>query len=115
MRIVIDSNVIIAAFTARGMCNELFERCIVEDNIFLCDEIISEIHNVLIKKFNMPLLEVNRIINLLNTNTRKEKPSHIKENICRDQKDLMIIGTAEAAKADFIITGDKDLLILRIT
>ena len=113
MRIVIDSNVIVAAFTTRGMCNELFEMCLVEHSIFLRDEIISEIHKVLINKFKIPLLEVTGIINLLTTSVHKEKPFQIKENICRDPGDLMILGTAEASKADFIVTGDKDLLIMK--
>ncbi|WP_373521656.1 putative toxin-antitoxin system toxin component, PIN family [Aquiflexum sp.] len=33
-------------------------------------------------------------------------------NICRDPKDDFLLGLAKDGKADFIITGDKDLLDL---
>lgn len=33
--------------------------------------------------------------------------------ICRDPKDNMILALAQEGKADVVITGDKDLLILR--
>lgn len=37
-----------------------------------------------------------------------------KIGICRNPKDNMILETAVASKADFIITGDRDLLALKI-
>lgn len=33
--------------------------------------------------------------------------------ICRDSKDNMVLELATAGKADFIVTGDKDLLVLK--
>ena len=35
-----------------------------------------------------------------------------KIDVCRDSKDNMILELAVAGKADFIITGDKDLKVL---
>ena len=34
------------------------------------------------------------------------------ENVCRDNDDNKILSCAVSANADFIITGDKDLLVL---
>lgn len=33
MKILLDTNVLIAAFIARGMCSELFEHCLAEHTI----------------------------------------------------------------------------------
>jgi putative PIN family toxin of toxin-antitoxin system len=33
--------------------------------------------------------------------------------ICRDSDDDMVIACAVAAKADFIVSGDKDLLVIK--
>jgi len=33
--------------------------------------------------------------------------------ICRDPKDDFLLGLAEIAKADYLVTGDRDLLILK--
>ena len=37
----------------------------------------------------------------------------IAADACRDPNDLVILGTLLAADADCLVTGDKDLLILR--
>lgn len=34
-------------------------------------------------------------------------------NICRDPKDNFLLGLSETAEADYLITGDNDLLTLR--
>jgi uncharacterized protein len=35
------------------------------------------------------------------------------QQVCRDADDDLILGTALAANADCLITGDKDLLVLQ--
>ncbi len=37
----------------------------------------------------------------------------VKIDACRDQKDNFILELAETCKAKYIITGDKDLLVLK--
>ena len=34
-------------------------------------------------------------------------------NVCRDQKDNFILSLAKDSSADYLITGDKDLLIIK--
>jgi predicted nucleic acid-binding protein len=40
-------------------------------------------------------------------------PAEVDSSICRDRSDLPILGTAKAGKAKYIVSGDKDLLILK--
>jgi predicted nucleic acid-binding protein len=37
-------------------------------------------------------------------------PAKVTPAACRDPKDLYLLGLAESAQADFLITGDKDLV-----
>lgn len=113
MKIVIDANVVIAAFATRGLCNEIFELCLVQHENFLCDTLIREIRNGLLKKIKVPEKAVENIVEFLESKTRKVKPSEVDRRICRDSKDIMVLGTAESIGADVILTGDKDLLILK--
>ena len=113
MKIVIDANVIIAAFATRGLCNEILELCLVQHEIFLCDTLIREIRNGLLKKIKVPETVVENIVKFLESKTHKVKPSEVDKRICRDSKDIMVLGTAESISADVILTGDKDLLILK--
>ena len=113
MRIVIDSNVIIAAFATRGLCNETFELCLAEHSIFICDEITAEVTKALIKKIKVPETIVKETILFLNTHIQKAEPLKPDKKLCRDERDLMVLGLAEKVKAEVIITGDEDLLILK--
>ena len=113
MKIVLDSNVIIAAFSARGLCSELFENCILNQQIIISEFILSEIKEKLIKKIKLPQEIVYEIIEYLKNTFSLVEPEFINGSICRDKSDLIIIGTAIAGNAQIIITGDKDLLILK--
>ena len=114
MRIVLDSNVIMAAFAARGLCNALFEHCLENHDIFLCEDILSEISEKLIKKIRLSKPISDKIINYLRSHAHIVEPEKVSPKACRDKNDLMVLGSALKGKADYIITGDKDLLIINI-
>ena len=44
MNIVLDANVIIAAFAARGLCEPIMEVCLSEHDIALSDDLLDEFH-----------------------------------------------------------------------
>jgi uncharacterized protein len=113
MKIVIDSNVIVAAFATRGLCDELLELCLAEHSMFICDEIILEVNKALVKKIKVPAKIVKETMLYLNTHFQKVEPCIIDKKLCRDERDLMVLGTAEKASAEVILTGDKDLLVLK--
>ncbi len=110
MKIVLDSNVIIAAFAARGLCTALFESCIGNHDIILSEEILSEIANNLKRKISLPDDVIHQILLLLKSHTTLVTPQKVDVKACRDKKDLMVLGSAIAGKVQYVITGDKDLL-----
>ena len=110
MKIVLDSNVIIAAFAARGLCNALFESCLENHEIILCDLILSEVAKNLKEKIRLPDDIIQQILVLLKSHSRLVFPDKVDVKACRDEKDLMVLGSAVAGKVQYVITGDKDLL-----
>ena len=113
MRVVLDTNVIIAAFSARGLCAEVFEVCLEGHNIVISEHILSETKENLVDKIHLPRGVVQEIIQYLRDVTEVVEPAVIDKPVCRDKSDDSIIGTALGGGADFIITGDKDLLVLK--
>ncbi len=113
MKIVIDLNVIISAFSSRGLCNDLFELCLYEHDIYLSEYIIKECKNKFEKKIKLSDGIIKNIINYLKNDIKLVVPANINDNICRDKNDIPIIGTAIASRANIIISGDKDLLVLK--
>jgi len=43
MKIVLDANVIVAAFASRGLCESIFEVCLSEHELILCEDLLDEI------------------------------------------------------------------------
>ena len=113
MRVVLDTNVIIAAFAARGLCSEVFEVCLTSHTIVISEHILAEVEKGLIKKIHLPKNITVSIIDYLRDVAEMFEPQPIEGSLCRDIEDLKIIGTAVSGNAQLIITGDDDLLTLK--
>ena len=111
-KIVLDTNVIIAAFTARGLANSVFELCLDNCEIIISEHIINEVSDKLTGKLKVPPEIVNEIINFLKDSCTISEYALLEKNVCRDIKDDNILALASSSKSKYIITGDKDLLIL---
>jgi len=112
MRVVLDTNVIIAAFASRGLCSEVFEVCLSGHSVITSEFILSEVREKLFQKIRLPQAIVRNIITYLRDMSEIVRPEPINELVCRDKADNFIIGTALGGKVKLIITGDKDLLSL---
>ena len=110
MKIVLDTNVIIAAFAAHGLCHSVFELCIDRFVIHNSKEIMEEAKRNLKKKLELPEKIIDEIIAYLVENTIMEEIEEIPKGMCRDLEDDVILGLVEKVKADYLVTGDKDLL-----
>jgi putative PIN family toxin of toxin-antitoxin system len=113
MRVVLDTNVIIAAFAARGLCAEVFEVCLEGHIVVISEHILSETRENLTHKLRLPTRTVQDIIDYLRDIAEVVEPEGLDEQVCRDKNDDTVIGTALSGNATFIITGDRDLLVLK--
>ena len=113
MKVVLDSIIIIAAFTSRGLCNSLFELCIEKYEIIISTFILNEVTRNLSKKFKLPKNKVDAISNYLKEYATIKKYKTMAKPICRDIDDDEIISLALEHSIKTVITGDKDLLVLK--
>ena len=113
MRVVFDSSVLVAAFATHGVCHELFEYCLKNTTILCSDYISDEVQRILIQKIKVPVKKTSEIIHYLKRQTQWISPENILVENLRDPKDRMVISTALSGGADYLITGDKDMLVLR--
>jgi putative PIN family toxin of toxin-antitoxin system len=112
VKIVLDTNVLIAAHAAHGLASSVFELCLREHTIVISSEILMELAEGLLNKIAIPPSVAAPIIELLKRTAEIHTPSTVPPGSCRDADDLHVLGLAIAAKADRIITGDEDLLVL---
>lgn len=113
MKIVLDTNVLIAAFVSRGYCHELLESCVRQHILITSDFILNEFREKLAGKFKYDSAHINEACELLLTRMTVVLPSKLETQVCRDPDDDNVIGTALTGKCDCIIIGDKDLLVLK--
>jgi uncharacterized protein len=113
MNIVLDSNVIIAAFAVRGLCHAVFEYCIFSHRIVISEHIIQEVNDNLERKLSLPVSVINEIEKYLREDCFLSDYELLPMPVCRDPKDDEILALAKQVTADYIVTGDNDLLVLK--
>ncbi|PKL39005.1 MAG: putative toxin-antitoxin system toxin component, PIN family [Spirochaetae bacterium HGW-Spirochaetae-1] len=113
MKIVLDSNIIIAAFSTRGMCSAVFELSVEKYEVLISTQILGEVTKNLEKKFKMPDRNIRQIVDYLKEFCILSEYTRIPESVSRDKDDDGIISLAYHNAAKFIVTGDKDLLMIK--
>lgn len=111
MRVVLDSSVIVAAFAARGTWTALFEYCVENHEVVLCEEMLREIETALLRKVRVPPSVARDVLGYLRDSTETVSAALIDPRVCKKKGDLPIQGAAVAAGCDYIITGDDDLVV----
>jgi len=112
MRVVLDTNVLVAAFVARGVCTDLFERVIADHELVLSPHILDEFDRVMTSKLRFDQTRVERALALFRRVGRIVTPEPLEEPVCRDRDDDAVLALARSAGATCLVTGDDDLLIL---
>jgi putative PIN family toxin of toxin-antitoxin system len=115
-KVIIDTNLWISFLIGKEL--SYLKDLIVNEKIKIVtsDLLIAEIMLVTsrpkLKKYFQPE-KVEELISLFDIVAEKVKLKKI-ESICRDPKDDFLLAMAKESKADYLITGDKDLLDIKV-
>lgn len=113
MRVVLDTNVLLAAFGTRGLCEALFFACLEGHEVVTSEHILAELRRNLTRAFRMPAHQADEIVAFVRESSELVVPAQVAPKACRDPDDLPVLGTALAGHADLLVTGDRDLLSVR--
>ena len=113
MRIVIDTNVLISGVFFGGFPRKILS-AVVGQKIFACAtaEIIIEYEEIVQEMISRKQGHINRSILSLLIKAMKiiEPVTHVK--VCRDPDDNKFLECANDSHALYVVSGDKDLLII---
>ncbi|MDP2387321.1 MAG: putative toxin-antitoxin system toxin component, PIN family [Bacteroidota bacterium] len=114
-RLVVDTNVFIS-FLISDSFSKLDKHVKSGKIVFLLsEELLSEFLEVAsrpkLKKY-FSEKDINKLLDAIQDNAEFIDVSS-KVNICRDHKDNFLLSLCLDGKADFLITGDEDLLVLK--
>ena len=114
MKVVLDTNVLLLALATHGICEALLDACVDKSDltIVLSEHILQEFSRQYQDQFGMSAEQAGFVVQFLRSITQLVEPVSVPPDTCRDQDDLSVLGTAKAAQADCLVTGDKDLLVI---
>ncbi len=112
MKLVLDSSVLLAAIARPGVCTQLLDEVAASHTLVCSRHILDEVARNLLEKFAVPPAVVQEIMRDLEAQAEMVIPLPVPPSACRDPHDLPVLGTALAGRAAWLITVDKDLLIL---
>ena len=110
MKVVLDTNVLIAAFATQGLCHAVFEVCIDQHQIVLSEQILKEFASNLERKLKAPSGVVDDAVRFLRDHSSIHKAEKLPKRISRDAADDHVLALAGETNADYVITGDQGLV-----
>jgi len=114
MKAVFDTNVLVAAFVTEGVCAKLLGRARQKQlDLVISPFILKEFENVLLKKLSASKEQIRTATRLISEAAQIVSHESMVSGICRDPDDYRILSCALSAKADYLVTGDNDLLELK--
>ncbi len=84
MKLVLDTNVLIAALITRGVCADLLEHCVLSHTIVASDFIFDELQGHLVRKFKYTNQEASEATTLLASQVEIVTPRSLDRPVCRD-------------------------------
>ena len=111
MRVVFDTNVLVAAFVTEGLCSVLLARARRREfELFLCPKILEEFERILSERIKASRLLIKEALSIILEASEIIQPVRAIQGVCRDKDDDQILACALSAEADYLVSGDRDLL-----
>lgn len=110
MRIFLDTNVLVSAYAARGICTDLVRHILAEHELLTGEVNLEELRRVLRDRFRAPRERWEAIESELRAETVVPRPAEPSSVPVRDPDDRWVLASALSAGADLLVTGDQDLL-----
>lgn len=119
MRLVVDTNVLVSAFLWQGTPGRLIELAAEKEiELFASRTLLDELAATLAKKkLAKPLLATGLTADQMLRHYRRlvtlVTARQFVQQVSRDADDDAVLACALAARADLIVSGDDDLLVLK--
>jgi putative PIN family toxin of toxin-antitoxin system len=110
VKVFLDTNVLVSAYAARGICADLVRFIFAEHELLTGEVNLEELRRVLRDRFRAPPERLDAIESELPAETIVPRPSEPSPVPVRDPDDAWVLASAVSGGADLLVTGDQDLL-----
>ncbi len=121
MRLILDANIFVSAsISPKGACGQILRYVLENPDAFelimtekIIAEIIASLSKPRVMRYSKKTIEESTIwIENITAVTTIVPDMPISFNECLDPDDVVYLAAAHTAKVSFIVSGDKDLLVL---
>lgn len=112
MRIYLDTNVLVSAYAARGICADLVRFILAEHELVTGEVNLVERRRVLRDRFRASRDQVVAVESELRAQVIVPRPAQPSSISVRDADDRWVLASAITGDADLLVTGDQDLLVV---
>jgi putative PIN family toxin of toxin-antitoxin system len=109
VRVVLDTNVLIAAFATRGLCEDVLRTVLAEHELVASRFILNELERVLRDKLRMPESRVRQVSTFIRQSAHIADPQDPPSWPTNDVDDQWVVATAIDGDARILVSGDRDL------
>jgi len=114
VKVAFDTNVLISAYTARGLSADVFRLVLAEYEVILSTHVLGEFDRILRTKFGIPTVLVSEFVDDLSQHyVEPEVDPGDQFDFIADPDDRFVVAAAISAGANILLTGDKDILKVR--
>jgi len=114
VRVFLDTNVLVSAFAARGLCADLLELVLLEHDLVLGRNVLRELDKALREKVRLSAANAAEIVEFVSGEAAQLVEMADPAGVKADADDARVLGEALAGQAETFVTGDAALLELGV-
>ena len=114
MRIFLDTNVLVSAFASRGLSADLLEVVTIEHELVTGRGVLKELERALRIKLKVPASRCAEVLELIASEAVSVVDGASAADCDADEDDRLILGEALAGDAAVFVTGDNDVVALKM-
>ncbi len=109
MRVFLDTNVLVSAFAARGLCAEVMELVQLEHELVIGRNVFRELETAFREKVKLPVAQLAAIVEFVAGEAIQVVDNAKPAAVNADLADALVLGEALAGRAEVFVTGDAAL------
>ncbi len=113
MRVFLDTNVIVGAVAARGLCADVVREVLARHELVISRALLEEVASVLSGKIGVPASLISDMTSMLRDGAQMAVPGESAGLPVGDQADRVLVSAALNGNASVFVTGDAELLACR--
>lgn len=112
MRVFLDTNILVSALAARGLCADLFQVLVAGHTVVVSEDVLTEFEAVLVSKLRFPRRLLHDTMVFMRDSCEVVRAAEAFPFPGLDRADRAVVAGAVTAKVDAFVTGDQAILAL---